>query len=152
MLSSSKPPPSKTSRNSHPSGPRPWMACGMPEGRYQRSPARVLDEIAAFSINRVDPRRTVEHVGPFGSRECNSRVPPAATRGDIEGQGRTGVFASAGQARTFDFQAGDVGYAPFAMGHFVKNTRSTPLRFLEMFKSSYYADLSLQSMARLDAP
>src|ERR1700730_9121748 len=28
----------------------------------------------------------------------------------IEGQGRMGVFGASGQARTFDFQAGDVGY------------------------------------------
>jgi oxalate decarboxylase len=28
-----------------------------------------------------------------------------------------GVFAASGQARTFDFRAGDVGSVPFAMGH-----------------------------------
>ena len=38
-----------------------------------------------------------------------------------------GVFASAGQARTFDFRGGDVGYVPFAMGHYVENTGSAPL-------------------------
>lgn len=54
-----------------------------------------------------------------------------------------GVFASSGQARTFDYRAGDVGYVPFAMGHYVENTGSTPLRFLELFKSDYYADISL---------
>ena len=32
------------------------------------------------------------------------------------------VFASGGNARTFDYQAGDVGYVPFAMGHYVENT------------------------------
>jgi oxalate decarboxylase len=67
----------------------------------------------------------------------------------IEGQGRMGVFASAGQARTFDYQAGDVGYVPYAMGHYVENTGDTPLRFLEMFKSSYYADLSLNQWLAL---
>jgi oxalate decarboxylase len=33
----------------------------------------------------------------------------------LEGQARMGVFAASGQARTFDYQAGDVGYIPFAM-------------------------------------
>lgn len=61
----------------------------------------------------------------------------------LDGQGRMGVFASSGQARTFDFTAGDVGYVPFAMGHYIENTGDKPLRFLEMFKSSYYADVSL---------
>ncbi len=54
-----------------------------------------------------------------------------------------GVFAANGAARTFDFQGGDVGYVPFFMGHYVENTGSTALRFLEVFKSGYYADLSL---------
>jgi oxalate decarboxylase len=67
----------------------------------------------------------------------------------LEGEGRMGVFASSGQARTFDFRAGDVGYVPFAMGHYIENTGKTKLRFLEMFKSSYYADLSLNQWLAL---
>jgi oxalate decarboxylase len=63
-----------------------------------------------------------------------------------------GVFGASGQARTFDFQAGDVGYVPFAMGHYIENTGTTPLRFLEMFKSSYYADLSLDTWLALTPP
>ena len=70
----------------------------------------------------------------------------------IEGQGRMGVFAASGQARTFDFQAGDVGYVPFAMGHYIENTGQTTLRFLEIFKSSYFADLSLNQWMALTPP
>jgi len=29
------------------------------------------------------------------------------------------------------------------MGHYVENTGTTPMRFLEIFKSSYFADVSL---------
>ena len=29
------------------------------------------------------------------------------------------------------------------MSHYVENTGTTPLRFLEIFKSDYYADVSL---------
>jgi oxalate decarboxylase len=63
-----------------------------------------------------------------------------------------GVFASSGQARTFDLQAGDVGYVPYAMGHYVENSGDHPLRFLDMFKSSYYADLSLNQWMALTPP
>ena len=70
----------------------------------------------------------------------------------ISGEGRMGVFAASGQARTFDFRGGDVGYVPFAMGHYVQNTGSTPLRFLELFKSSYYADVSLNQWLALTPP
>jgi oxalate decarboxylase len=70
----------------------------------------------------------------------------------IEGQGRMGVFAASGHAGTFDFQAGDVGYVPFAMGHYIENTGNGPLRFLEIFKSDYYADLSLNQWMALTPP
>jgi oxalate decarboxylase len=47
-----------------------------------------------------------------------------------------GGFASSGQPRTFDYMAGDVGYVPSAMGHYIENTGDTPLRFLDMFKAA----------------
>lgn len=61
----------------------------------------------------------------------------------LAGQGRMTVFASGGKARTFDSQAGDVGYVPFAMGHYVQNTGDQTLTFLEMFRSNHFADVSL---------
>jgi oxalate decarboxylase len=70
----------------------------------------------------------------------------------IEGSGRMSVFASEGKARTFDYQAGDVGYVPFAMGHYIENTGDTPLRFLEMFKSPRFADVSLNQWMALTPP
>jgi oxalate decarboxylase len=70
----------------------------------------------------------------------------------IEGEARMGVFGASGQARTFDFRAGDVGYVPFGMGHYVENIGTTPVRFLEMFKSSYYADVSLNTWMALTPP
>jgi oxalate decarboxylase len=70
----------------------------------------------------------------------------------IEGSGRMTVFASGGTARTFDYQAGDVGYVPFAMGHYIENTGDTTLRFLEMFKSDHFADVSLNQWLALTPP
>ena len=76
---------------------------------------------------------------------------PMPTNGQyyIEGEGRMGVFGSESKARTFDYRAGDVGYVPFAMGHYIENTGSGPLRFLEMFRSDRYADLSLNQWLAL---
>ena len=70
----------------------------------------------------------------------------------ISGRGRMTVFASSGMARTFDYQAGDVGYVPFAMGHYVENTGDEPLVFLELFRSSYFADVSLNQWMGLTTP
>jgi len=70
----------------------------------------------------------------------------------FSGKGRMGVFASSGKARTFDYQAGDVGYVPFAMGHYVENTGNETLRFLEMFRSDHFADVSLNQWLALTPP
>ena len=61
----------------------------------------------------------------------------------LKGKARMTVFASGGKARTFDYQAGDVGYVPFAMGHYLENTGDETLTFLELFRSDHFADISL---------
>jgi oxalate decarboxylase len=61
----------------------------------------------------------------------------------LSGQARMTVFASQGQAQTFDYQAGDVGYIPRAMPHYVENTGAATLRFLEMFRSPKFEDVPL---------
>ncbi len=70
----------------------------------------------------------------------------------ISGNARMTVFASGGRARTFDYAAGDVGYVPFAMGHYVQNTGDGVLRFLEIFRSDRFADLSLRQWLGLVPP
>jgi oxalate decarboxylase len=67
----------------------------------------------------------------------------------IEGRSRMTVFASRGTARTFNYQAGDVGYVPLAMGHYIQNTGEEPLRFLEMFRSDRFAEVSLNQLMAL---
>jgi oxalate decarboxylase len=70
----------------------------------------------------------------------------------VTGKARMTVFASDGTARTFDYQAGDVGYVPFAMGHYIENTGTEPVRFLEMFRSDRYVDVSLNQWLALTPP
>jgi oxalate decarboxylase len=59
------------------------------------------------------------------------------------GQGRMTVFTTGGRARTQDFQSGDVGYIQKTLPHYIENTGTTDLKFLEMFKSPIYEDLAL---------
>jgi oxalate decarboxylase len=104
-----------------------------------------------FPVDTTIAAALVE-VNPGGLREMHWHPNADEWQYYIEGQGRMGVFGASGQARTFDFQAGDVGYVPFAMGHYIENTGTTPLRFLETFKSSHYADLSLDTWMALTPP
>ena len=61
----------------------------------------------------------------------------------VAGQGRMTVFAADGNARTMGFQKGDVGYVQQTLPHYIENTGTGDLIFLEMFKSSQYQDVSL---------
>jgi len=70
----------------------------------------------------------------------------------ISGRGRMTVFASAGKARTFNYQAGDVGAIPRAMAHYVQNLGDESLRYLEMFRSPRFMDVSLNQWMALTPP
>ncbi|KAF9043730.1 oxalate decarboxylase [Hymenopellis radicata] len=70
----------------------------------------------------------------------------------LEGTGRVTIFASQGTARTFNYQPGDVGYVPTAMGHYVENTGNTTLRFLEIFNTDRFQDISLNQWLALTPP
>src|ERR1700694_2472683 len=61
----------------------------------------------------------------------------------IAGKGRMTVVSTGNRARTMDFQTGDVGYVEKSLLHYIENTGDTDRLFLEMFKSSFYQDLSL---------
>lgn len=67
----------------------------------------------------------------------------------LQGKGRMTVFSANGTARTFDYRAGDVGYVPFANGHYIENTGTETLWFLEMFKSNRFQDVSLNQWMAL---
>lgn len=67
----------------------------------------------------------------------------------LTGQGRMTVFGGNGTARTFDVRAGDVGYVPVAMGHYVQNTGTDTLWFLEIFRSDRFEDVSLNQWMAL---
>ena len=47
-----------------------------------------------------------------------------------------------------DFKASDVGFIPAVAGHYIENTGTEDLVFLETFKSSYYSDIALNQWIR----
>jgi oxalate decarboxylase len=110
-----------------------------------------ITDTSVFPASKTISAALVE-VEPGGMRELHWHPNTNEWQYYIEGQARMGVFAASSQARTFDYQAGDVGYVPFAMGHYIENTGTTPLRFLEVFKSGYYADVSLNQWLALTPP
>jgi oxalate decarboxylase len=88
-------------------------------------------------------------VEPGGLRELHWHPNAAEWQYYVSGRGRMTVFAAEGRARTFEYAAGDVGYVPFAMGHYVENTGQETLRFLEVFRSDRFAEISLNQWLAL---
>lgn len=60
----------------------------------------------------------------------------------IRGQGRVTSFTGPTNSRTFDFQAGDVGYVPSSASHYAENTGSETLVYLKVLQAPRYIDIS----------
>ncbi|USW53810.1 Putative rmlC-like cupin domain superfamily, rmlC-like jelly roll protein [Septoria linicola] len=61
----------------------------------------------------------------------------------ISGQGRLTVYAAPQSSRTFDFQAGDTGYVPVTAAHYLENTGTEDLVYLEVLQAPVYNDISV---------
>jgi oxalate decarboxylase len=94
---------------------------------------------------KASPQIAAAHVTlhPGGLREMHWHPNADEWQYYVKGKGRMTVFAAAGRARTMDFQKGDVGYVQQTFPHYIENTGDTDLVFLEIFKDSYYQDVSL---------
>ncbi|OMF21456.1 oxalate decarboxylase [Paenibacillus sp. FSL H8-0548] len=108
---------------------------------------RIVDS-SNFPIAKTVAAALVE-VEPGGMRELHWHPNNDEWQYYLAGQGRMTVFAGNGIARTFDYRAGDVGYVPFAYGHYIQNTGDQSLWFLEMFKSDRFVDVSLNQWMAL---
>lgn len=103
--------------------------------------ARIIDSNTFKVANTV--ASALVTINPGGMRELHWHPNADEWQYHISGQARMTVFTSGGRARTMDFHAGDVGYVPRPLPHYVQNTGDTELKFLEMFKSDRFQDLSL---------
>jgi oxalate decarboxylase len=131
-----------------------------PEFSYRLS-AREARRMPGGSVKVVDsacfPAATtvaaaLVEVEPGAVRELHWHPNAAEWQYHLSGEGRMTVFGAAGKARTFEMARGDVGYVPFAMGHCLENTGTEPLRFLELFRSDRFAELSLARWLALTPP
>ncbi len=110
--------------------------------RFPGGSVRITDS-TNFVASTTTSAALVE-IDPGGMRELHWHPTNDEWQYYLSGTGRMGVFASGASARTFDFQAGDVGYVPFAYGHYVENTGDQPLVFLELFRSPHFQDVSVR--------
>ncbi|KAI0342831.1 oxalate decarboxylase [Trametopsis cervina] len=70
----------------------------------------------------------------------------------LEGNARVTLYAADGNARTFDYQAGDISYIPASYGHYIENIGNGTLKFLEIFNTDRFQDISLSQWLALIPP
>jgi oxalate decarboxylase len=122
----------------------------MPPTKSPGGSVRVVDT-RNFPIS-TDVAAALVEVDPGHMRELHWHPLSDEWQYYISGKARMTVFAAEARARTFDYQAGDVGYVPKSMSHFVENTGNETLRFLELFRSPRYMDMSLAQWMALTPP
>jgi len=111
---------------------------------------KIVDS-SIFNVSKTIAAAEVT-VQPGGMRELHWHPTQPEWSYFISGTARVTLFAASGNARTFDYSAGDVGYVPPSFGHYVENIGNDTLNFLEIFKSDRYQDLSLQQWLALTPP
>jgi oxalate decarboxylase len=82
-------------------------------------------------------------VKPGGMRELHWHPNADEWQYYIKGNARMTVFDTGPAAVTANFQAGDIGYVKKSLGHYVENTGTTDLVFMEIFKAGRYQEVSL---------
>jgi oxalate decarboxylase len=102
---------------------------------------RIVDS-RNFTVSKTIAAALVT-VHPGGLREMHWHPNADEWQYWIKGKGRMTVFNTGPKAVTMDFNPGDVGYVKRSNGHYIKNVGDTDLQFLEVFRSAYFADVSL---------
>ncbi|MBJ7534999.1 cupin domain-containing protein [Rhodomicrobium vannielii ATCC 17100] len=114
-----------------------------------RFPGGTIKTIDASIFPETTLSAHVIELEPGGMREIHWHTDADEWTYYLSGQARVTVFDATAKARTFNYGAGDVGFVPRTMGHYVENIGNTPVRFVNVFNSPHDSDISLfQWLAR----
>jgi oxalate decarboxylase len=113
-----------------------------PFARQNKSGDLRIADSNTFTVSKTVAAALVT-LRPGGLREMHWHPNADEWQYWIKGKGRMGVFNTGPKAVTMDFNPGDIGYVKRNYGHYIKNTGDTDLQFLAVFKSPYYAEISL---------
>jgi len=81
--------------------------------------------------------------GATGIREIHQHASSDEWNFFLSGQARIGVYAAQGNSRTFDYQAGDVGYIPKSWTYYIGDTGTEDVVVLEVLKAGKFSGFSL---------
>jgi oxalate decarboxylase len=129
--------------------PFTWHASAQEPNRYDGGSTKVID---ANNFPRTTLSALIIELEPGAMRELHWHPHADEWQYYLEGEARMTVFDAVNSARTFDYRAGDVGYVPRTLGHYIENIGSTTMRVINMFNSPHYQDVSLNQWMALTPP
>ncbi|KAH8775761.1 RmlC-like cupin domain-containing protein [Hyaloscypha sp. PMI_1271] len=118
-------------------------------------------ETAGGSVKVIDPTifpiasqfsAAVVTVKPGALREIHWHTTSDEWNFFVAGSARIGIYAAQGNARTFDYHAGDTGYIPKAMTHYVENVGKDDVVFIEVLQADHFSDISVGQWVGLTPP
>jgi len=110
-----------------------------PNAVHPGGEVRIVDN-KVFPV--TDIAAAIVRLKPGGLRELHWHPNADEWQYYVSGKARMTVFDSGGKARTMDFQEGDVGYIQVSRPHYIENTGSEDVLFLEVFAIGTYQDMS----------
>jgi oxalate decarboxylase len=122
--------------------PSTFSLAGMPPTRKTAGGEVRIADSRNFKASRTIAAALVT-VHPGGLREMHWHPNADEWQYYIAGEGTMTVFNAGPSAVTQNFKPGDIGYVKKSLGHYIKNTGSTDLKFLEIFRSDRFEDVSL---------
>lgn len=123
-----------------------FKASKHPKKVFEGGATQLIDK---QTFDATDLATLIIDLEPGGMREIHWHPDADELQYYISGQARMTVFDAVSNARTFDFVAGDVGYVPRTLSHYIENTGTEPVRVLNVFHKSHYSDVSLNNWLAL---
>jgi oxalate decarboxylase len=126
-----------------------WHASEHPPVQYEGGSIKKID---VTDFPETSMSALIIELDPGGLRELHWHPDADEWQYYLEGEARMTVFDATTKARTFNFRAGDVGFVPKTMGHYIENIGTTTLRCINVFNKPKYKDISLNNWMALSPP
>ena len=123
-----------------------WHASSKQPNRYDGGWTMVID-VRDFPATTL--AALIIELEPGAMRELHWHPHADEWQYYMEGECRMTVFDATANARTFDYRAGDVGFVPRTLGHYIENMGTTTSRLLNVFNLPKFQDISLNQWMAL---
>jgi oxalate decarboxylase len=125
-----------------PPNPFVFRMADLPPARETKSGSVRIADSTNFLVSKTIAA-TLVTVKPGGLRELHWHPNADEWQYYLKGKGRVAVFNTGPAAITADFHPGDIGYVKKALGHYVENTGTTDLVFMEVFRADRFEEITL---------